>query len=162
IVLGRSGVRVWSADAWLPGIRAEDDGDWAVVNDPNGHLRPEGTGLDPETAGAEPLDEPLEQRPADLRPRRLQEAGTILAAGVRSLGQPALDIGKDLLMADLVEDLVVHPRVKAEGAPWCGCPGEEPLASRRVNDAVVAAVHQQERHAQRRRPLDQRLTFCDR
>src|SRR5256885_6518649 len=84
---------VWSAarrrstDTWLPGVGAQHQRDWPVVQQLEGHLGAEGAGLDPEPAGAKPPDEAIEQWPALLRPRRMEEARPVLAARVGEQGE---------------------------------------------------------------------------
>src|ERR1700730_10539227 len=80
----------------------------------------------------------------------LSSGGRIPAGelGIGALRQPALDVLEHSLVIHLIEDLVVQARVQAEGAVGSGGQSEEPLAAGRIDDLVVAAVHQQEGHAQ--------------
>src|SRR2546428_13969381 len=76
-----------SADAWLPGVGAQHQGDGPVVGQLDRHLGAEGTGLDCQSAGAQPRDEALEQRPSLLRPRGVEETRPVLPARVGEQGE---------------------------------------------------------------------------
>src|SRR5438309_5981073 len=107
-----------------------------------------------------PLRHPTAPRPTRHVAPRCASGWRVPAAEVRvgALGQPALDVLKDPRLVDLVEDLVVHARVEAEGALGCGRTREEPLAAPGVDDAVVAALHEQKGNADLARSRDELLT----
>src|ERR1700680_2265683 len=64
------------------------------------------------------------------------------ALGAGALRQPALDVLEDLLLLQLVEDLVIEARVEAEGPVGCRGTGEEALATRRIDDLIIATVQE--------------------
>ena len=52
--------------------------------------------------------------------------------GIGFAGEPAFDVGKDSLTVELVEDLVIHAGIEAEGALGRGGAAEELLAAHGV------------------------------
>src|SRR2546422_8457318 len=111
----------------------------------------------------------LLHHPSGPKPRRrvaprCASGWWVPAAEVRvgALGQPALDVLKDPGLVDLVEDLVVHAGVDAEGALGCGGTGEEALAAHGVDDTVVAPLQEKKGNADLARAGDELLAAGER
>src|ERR1700682_1729962 len=110
-----------------------------------------------------PPPRPSRPRPPGRAAPRRASGRWVPAAelGIGALGQPALDVLKDFLVVDLVEDLVVHAGIEAEGSLGCRGAGKKTLAAGWIDDLVVAALHQKKGNADLAGSRDELLAAPD-
>src|SRR5205823_1854667 len=68
-------------------LGVEDQGEWPVIDEVDGHRRPEPAGRDLRAALAEPADEPIHDRLGTIGQRRVAEARTSSAPEIRVEGE---------------------------------------------------------------------------